>query len=267
VRGGEEKTLSHQRITFLETAEVTSPNRRCRFPDSGHSLAQARLGLRSVPSESGDALAVVKVRFRVPREAPLSLFVREFPDAVLNVLASGKLPRNRDLVLFDVLGPTQPNNLARLRAMAGVISVSILGTRGTTARYLAIVRRPRLVTLASDLEALLRFPQTVTSGWFAVEVVARVSQLRELVKGLRRLSRYVEVVRFGHDPMRSFPPTLTSRQHFLLHQALAAGYFDVPRRVTLTGLATQLHRSKSSLSQTLARVERELVESSATQLP
>lgn len=246
---------------------MTSPNGRRRFPDWRRPLTPARLRPKPVSLESGDPLAVVRVRFRVPREAPLSLFVREFPDAVLNVLASGKLPRNRDLVLFDILGALPPNNLARLRAMAGVISVSVLGTRGTTARYLAIVRRPRLVTLASDLEALLRFPQTITNGWYVVEVVARVSKLRELVKGLRRLSRSVEVVRFGHDPMRSFPPTLTSRQHFLLHQALAEGYFDVPRRVTLTGLATRLHRSKSSLSQTLARVERELAESSVAQLP
>jgi predicted DNA binding protein len=246
---------------------VTGPNRRRRLPESGHPLASAQLGPKSGPPGDGDHLAVVKVRFRVPPEAPLSLFVREFPDAVLNILATAKLPRNRDLVLFDVLGSKPPNNLAKLHGMAGVLSVSVSGIRGTTARYLAIVRRPRFVTLASDLEALLRFPQIVTNGWFAVEVVARVSTLRELVKGLRRLSRFVEVLRFGHDPMRSFPPTLTNRQHFLLHQALAAGYFDVPRRVTLTGLATRLHRSKSSLSQTLARVERELVESSVAQLP
>jgi predicted DNA binding protein len=151
--------------------------------------------------------------------------------------------------------------------MAGVISISVLGTRGSTARYLAIVRRPRFVSLASDLQALLRFPQTVANGRYLVEVAAPVSRLRELVQGLRRISDHVEVLRFGHDPMRSFPPTLTSHQQFFLRQALDAGYFDVPRRVTLTGLATRLHRSKSSLSQTLARIERELVESSVAQLP
>jgi len=246
---------------------VTGANGRLRIPGSGRRGAQVQPGPRSVPSEGGDSLAVVKVRFRVPREAPLSLFVREFPDAVLNILASGRLSRNRDLVLFDVLGSTPPRDLARFRSMAGVISISVLGTRGSTVRYLAVVRRPRFVELARDLEALLRFPQSVANGRYLVEVAAPVSQLRELVKGLRRISDQVEVLRFGHDPMRSFPPTLTSRQHFLLRQALDTGYFDVPRRVTLTGLATRLHRSKSSLSQTLARIERELVESGVTQLP
>jgi predicted DNA binding protein len=246
---------------------VTGSNSRTRVldPELRELPAGPRVG--SVSLDGGDSLAVVKVRFRVPREAPLSLFVREFPDAVLNVLASGKLSRNRDLVLFDVLGSMSPHDLARLRAIAGVISISILGARGSTARYLAVVRRPRFVMLASDLQALLRFPQTVANGRYLVEVAAPVAQLRELVRGLRHISEQVEVLRFGHDPMRSFPPTLTSRQHFLLHQALDAGYFDVPRRVTLTGLAARLHRSKSSLSQTLARIERELVESSVAQLP
>jgi predicted DNA binding protein len=216
-----------------------------------------------VTVQGEDPLAVVRVRFRVPREAPLSLFVRAYPDALLNVIAMQKLPRNRNLVLLDVLGSMPPNSLAKLRKMTGVISVSPLGTRGLRARFVAIVRQPRLVALATRLEALLRYPQTVTNGWFVVEVVARVSQLRELVTGLHRISPSVEVLRFGRDPMRTFPPTLTTRQHALLHQALAAGYFDVPRRITLTGLATMLHRSKSALSQTLARIEKELVESSA----
>lgn len=243
---------------------MSGPSRGRWRPDSGHLSAQAPPRLRSGPPQRDDPLAVVKLRFRVPREAPLSIFVRAYPDTLLNVLATAKLPRNRDLVLFDVLGAMPPDPLARLRAMTGVISIYMSGARGTTARFLAIVRRPHFVALASDLEALLRFPQTVTNGWYAVEVVARVSRLRKLVKELRRLSRDVEVLRFGHDPMRSFPPTLTTRQHFLLHQALAAGYFDVPRRVTLTELAARVHRSKSALSQTLARVERELVESSVT---
>jgi predicted DNA binding protein len=246
---------------------VTGRSSRHRVLGSGLGDVPVQHGARSAPSDGADPLAVVKVRFQVPREAPLSIFVREFPEAVLNVLASGRLSRNRDLTLFDVLGSMPPSDLARFRKMAGVISISVLGTRGSTARYFAVVRRPRFVALASDLQALLRFPQTVANGRYLVEVAAPVSRLRELVKGLRRISDHVEVLRFGHDPMRSFPPTLTSHQHFFLRQALDAGYFDVPRRVTLTGLAARLHRSKSSLSQTLARIERELVESSVTQLP
>ena len=246
---------------------MTGPSSPQPVLGSGRRRAHGQPGARTVPWQGGDPLAVVKVRFRVPREAPLWLFVREFPDAVLNVLASGSLSRNRDLVLFDVLGSMPLPDLARLRTMAGVLSISVVGTRGSTARYLAVVRRPRFVRLATELQALLRFPQTVANGRFLVEVAAPLSRLRALVKGLRRISGRVEVLRFGHDPMRSFPPTLTSHQQFLLRQALDAGYFDVPRRVTLTELATRLRRSKSALSQTLARIERELVESSVSQLP
>jgi predicted DNA binding protein len=42
---------------------------------------------------------------------------------------------------------------------------------------------------------------------------------------------------------------------------MAAGYFAVPRRITLTGLANKLGKSKSSLSEMLANIEKKLLES------
>jgi len=41
---------------------------------------------------------------------------------------------------------------------------------------------------------------------------------------------------------------------------MAAGYFAVPRGITLTALARRLHRSKSSISESLALIEKQLLE-------
>ncbi len=56
---------------------------------------------------------------------------------------------------------------------------------------------------------------------------------------------------------------MTAVQRAMFRQALERGYFDVPRRITLTQLARELSRSKSTVSMTLATVERKLAEAAA----
>ena len=112
------------------------------------------------------------------------------------------------------------------------------------------------------METLLRYPRFIQNGEYTVEAAAPVTQIRRLIQELRRISKAVEVLRFGRDRMRTYPPTLTARQNSLLHQALAAGYFDVPRRISLTRFAKRLGRSKSGLSEALALVEQKLAEAS-----
>jgi predicted DNA binding protein len=55
-------------------------------------------------------------------------------------------------------------------------------------------------------------------------------------------------------------PTLSAAQHQLLNQAMAAGYFAVPRGITLTELARRLNRSKSGISESIALIEKKLFE-------
>jgi predicted DNA binding protein len=54
---------------------------------------------------------------------------------------------------------------------------------------------------------------------------------------------------------------LTEIQQQLLSQAMAAGYFAVPRGITLTDLARRLDRSKSAVSEAIAIIEKKLLES------
>jgi hypothetical protein len=54
---------------------------------------------------------------------------------------------------------------------------------------------------------------------------------------------------------------LTDRQQEIFQSAKQTGYFEVPRRVSLTELAAQLAVSKGYLSRALAIVEREMVTS------
>ena len=53
---------------------------------------------------------------------------------------------------------------------------------------------------------------------------------------------------------------LTERQHEILTIASKNGYFEIPRKITLSEFATTLHISKSALSETMRRIYKRLAE-------
>jgi predicted DNA binding protein len=206
---------------------------------------------------------VVKVRFEVPRGAPYYRVSREFPEQVAEVTASYRLPNGLDRIELEIVGSHSADSLEALRHEPGVVSVSRLATLGPLARYHMVAETAPIHLLERELAVMIRYPILVQDGMFTIEVAGRVVRLQKLIEELRRSYPFVEVLRFGRDRMRTVPASLTPKQYALLHQALAAGYFDVPRRISLTQLAENLGKSKSSVSSGLALVEKKLVESIA----
>jgi predicted DNA binding protein len=64
--------------------------------------------------------------------------------------------------------------------------------------------------------------------------------------------------RKGRDPMLA-DLRLTPRQREVLALAIERGYYDYPRRITLSHLAKEAGVAKSTLSQTLMLIEREVM--------
>ncbi len=54
---------------------------------------------------------------------------------------------------------------------------------------------------------------------------------------------------------------LTKRQREVLIKAISEGYYDYPRRITLTQLANKLNMSKGALSEILRRIESKIIKS------
>jgi predicted DNA binding protein len=207
---------------------------------------------------------VIRLRFEMPHNFAVYAVSHAHPECVLNVIATQSLSSKRIVTNIEIVSQDDQDFSTEFSRFADIESVQRLGPVGPRTRYQIVAQEPVYMSLASEHETLLRFPRVIQDGVYTVEVAAHVSQLHSLIEDLRRISPRVELLRFGRDLMRTCPPTLSDRQYALLHMALSAGYFDVPRRITLGRLAERLHRSKSSVSQSLALVEKILAESSVT---
>lgn len=114
-----------------------------------------------------------------------------------------------------------------------------------------------------DLSAAARvapsFPVSVRAGRVLHEVNLPRARLEDMTAAL-------EMAEYDYE-MRSISPTddasslLTPRQYEAVETALSHGYYDTPRRATLTEVAGTMDVDKSTLSDLLHRAEERLVKS------
>lgn len=102
------------------------------------------------------------------------------------------------------------------------------------------------------------FPILMRNGWLSVERSASHERLAWYVDELRDAGLQYEIlsVMRSHDPVE----LLTDRQRQLLTEAVACGYYETPRRCTLTELAEMLDVNKSAAIGILRRAEGRIIE-------
>lgn len=162
----------------------------------------------------------------------------------------------------ELAGGSWVERLARIRSSPGVGDVQVLESTPEHGRVRLRVPSCPLARAVARSGALPRFPFEVRDGADRWLLIAEREAASRFVDDLRDQGLAVEVLSF-----RAYRPheSLTRRQREMMDAAIQAGYYEVPRRVTLTRLAERLHVAKSTLSETLARAEHHVLEDMSAQ--
>jgi predicted DNA binding protein len=211
-------------------------------------------------SETGLLVATLRVRIRTKGPWTGS-FTRAHPSAVIDVLNRADL--DPDVSVSDHwISGGPPGVWAReISAYPDVRKVDSLAEVAEGSVYRITYENPPVVYLYRDLGLPIQFPLRIQGGVIRWEIVARRSEFESVVEYARKIDPQFQVISIRRGPLRSHLPMLTDSQHQLLTHAMAAGYFAVPRAISLTGLARQLDRSKSAISEAMAVIEQKLLES------
>ncbi len=191
------------------------------------------------------------VRAALAVEVPPLLWVsavsRRHPGLRLEVLSL--LPLGAEAVLLVRLrGPGAAEALADVRSHPSVVECQSVSADVVRVK----MRGPHPLGALMSSEVLLEFPFPVEGGRARWSVVCPRRGLDKLKERLRQMAIPFEVE--SVEPYRS-PEGLTARQQEILDAAYREGYFEVPRRITLTELAGRLGIAKSTLSEALRRAE------------
>ena len=102
-------------------------------------------------------------------------------------------------------------------------------------------------------------PFVIEGGYKTVIIAASAEKVRQFYLRLRAHYPDVQIKSIRRSAMVGPKGILTRHQVDIFRTALYAGYWDIPRRITMTELAQMLSLSKATMSQSLATIEHKLL--------
>lgn len=202
-----------------------------------------------------------KIRFKPPGKplrGPLRLSA-EYPNDEFRLLSA--YPTEDGLLVVLEATMADPSVVLELFERApgsSLVSHEVLHADERTVLLqfqLPFVPPPYRAILASG--NLPQFPFTIEDGWILCELTTSHDRLSQFRDELEETGFTFDVVRVT----QSTEPTelLTGRQRRFVTEALDRGYYDTPRRCSLTDFAAALDVSKSTASVVLHRAEETII--------
>ncbi len=229
-------------------------------------MARSARGDRPLPpgdpdrSEASADVVVVKVDLALPPSIFFRRLSDAYPNATIEILSRETFP---DRTAADVIRFRSPEPVSWWDLLAGMPEVSGLEPLyHNREEALFRVRHrpwPELVRVLQRASLGREYPVVIHGGIGTITVVCRREDLSKLLRYLGTISESVTLRGVRSFPSPEVDALLTPLQRELLRQAVSLGYFEVPRRVSLTGLAEKLGKSKSTISRSLSVIERALV--------
>jgi len=237
------------------------PAERASRGDRGRASARFRDLQVAEDVTSADRLLLATLRIRIPKGLWTGSFTRNHPNVTAEVLNRADVSKDVSVSDYWISGQPPGAWAREISSYPDVTKVDSLAEVGDGCLYRVTYSNPPIIYLYRELGLPIQFPMRLQAGYIGWEVVARHSEFAAVIEHARKADPDLQVVSIRRRPLRSHLPMLTESQHQLLTHAMAAGYFAVPRGITLTDLAKQLDRSKSAVSEAIAIIEKKLLES------
>jgi HTH DNA binding domain len=219
-----------------------------------------RLRASDAPEREG-RLFLATLHLRIPADVWTGPFSERHRTLRIEALNRTDLTQDTSISDYWISGHPPGVWAEEIGAFPDVVRVESLAEVADGCLYRVTYRNPPVVYTYRKLRLPIQFPLRMQAGVLTWEVAARRADFQEVLRFARSRSGDVRVVSIRRRPLRSHLPELTETQHQLLAHAMAAGYFAVPRGITLTELARGLGKSKSGISEALALIEQKLLES------
>jgi hypothetical protein len=249
----------------MVTSSKGSPKRRASSaPATAGPHVSGRSPFAALRSSSAEStppgLLIATLRIRIPKDIWTGPFSARHPSVRLEVLNRTDLSADTSVSDYWISGQPPGLWVSEISTYGDVLSVESLAEVGDGCIYRVTYQNPPVVYQYRRLSLPLQFPLKIHAGTLTWEVIGRRADFEEILQFAKSRDPNLQVISIRHRGLRSHLPFLTPSQQQLLTDAMSAGYFAVPRGVTLTALARRLGRSKSAVSEGLAIIEKKLLE-------
>jgi len=213
---------------------------------------------------------VAQLNISFPDKIWLASICQKYPNINIEIISflPGNLGEGKDLVgnaLMKIHDARIDAVLADIQVHPSLVELFVLAKDAQAALVNVKTRDSWLLASLIASEVVLRFPVKV--GWDGSRTVGTwtITGMRDRLDHLITLleEKHVEVALKSIQKIQNnqVQGTLTPRQAEILELALKLGYFEFPRKITLTELARRVGVAKSTLSEIVRRISQKKVQS------
>lgn len=199
-----------------------------------------------------------KLRIAIPEGIWLHDVSVAYPETLFHVIAV--LPDDgKGVALIELQAPDRTPVISAIDDSDDVLELELLSERNGNLVMQVESGAPLLLDLASEAGVPLETPLEITDGTAIWTVTTSSARLSSLGTRLEEMDVEFEVEHVHEEPATGEDHLLTGRQREVLTAAVEQGYYDMPRRATLTEVSDSLGISKSTASGILHRAEEKAV--------
>lgn len=188
----------------------------------------------------------------VPRSVWIGELTRSYPETRFRVLAAATAD-DSGVARIELVGPDPEAVCEEMQSYDAVTDLEIFEAEPEHYRIQIETTMAILLRAIEGSGVPLETPFEVQEGNLKLEATVPQHRLSKLGEQLGEFGIPFSIERIQHE-MES-DDLLTDRQQWLLYEAIDRGYYDTPRRITLTELAEELDIAASTCSEVLHRAE------------
>jgi predicted DNA binding protein len=203
---------------------------------------------------------VVQLNFSlaIPSSRMLAKFSILYPNLQFNLLTMITISKNQGNVLLQVKGINIDQFWDELTRKMVKTNYNLISKDKNSILLNMLMKDPWVLQTIFDAQLLIRFPIVIQNGKVTLELVGSRAKIDNLFK---KNENWKEAV-FSIKQIRKYSPDslLTPRQLEILNQSLINGFFEIPRKKSLSILAKEIGISPSALSENIRRINKKLAE-------
>jgi predicted DNA binding protein len=197
----------------------------------------------------------VDINILIPRNKWLQKVNNQYPDLDVRILSNYVINDNRGILLLQISGLTIKKLADDLEVNNLIISKEILHLGDEIIIVNIKLDDPWILNTLKMLELFVSYPILVKNGRLYMKLIAERAKIDLFIANLEEHGIESVLRSIGNYKYNIF---LNNKQIKTIEKALKLGYFDIPRRITLTQFANKLNISPSALSERLRRIYRDI---------
>lgn len=217
------------------------------------------MGVVEIPKGETGTI-VCRVSIPLPEHCPCFEVSEEHPDLHLEI--EGCLPVSSGHMVEKIRTHEWPSDLDLTEAFQRrpkVKEVNKVATTPDSAVHEVTVPVCAVISLHEKLRIMPTFSFHIKNGRESFVVASTSDKVRGFIAQLKAEIPGTMVEAINRGAVEDKVGLLTERQREIFHVAIRTGYWDVPRRTSLSEMAEHLAISKSTLSEHISMIERKLL--------